>query len=407
MLKPLPIVLAIVGLGLSWTAADPGDYWDRQRRGANLFNRHETARRLTAARALGLDFVRIAPDKWSAARRDFLIGNADGYQGIPAADRAELRRVLNEADRAGIKVVLTMLSLPGARWRQNNDSRDDGRLWQERDFQTDAIRFWKELAAGIGRHPAVVGYDLLNEPHPARTLAGLEDVASPEYARWWRSARGTPADLNRFYRRIVAAIREVDRSTPILLESSAYADAAAMGLLEPLDDPHVLYSFHFYEPWSYTTRRVNKGRYAYPDRMPRGWNAGTERWPRNRIPGMFDPVARWAAANGVPANRIVLGEFGCSRRVEGVAAYLSDVIDAANARGWHWAFYSFREDTWSDMDYELGTAVLPWRVTEQIQSGARSRDGLSGNPLFSMLRRKIQAPLTSGGRKEGSPPDIR
>ena len=57
-----------------------------------------------------------APDKWQGAGRDFLLGDADAYEGIPPADLAELRRVLDDAHAADLRVVLTTLSLPGARY---------------------------------------------------------------------------------------------------------------------------------------------------------------------------------------------------------------------------------------------------------------------------------------------------
>ena len=367
-----------------------GEFWREPRVGANLFNRQESAARIHAAAELGVDFVRLAPDKWRGAGRDFLIGDADGYTGIPPSDLSELARVLDAASTSGVRVVLTMLSLPGARWRQANGGSDDGRLWNAPAFQHQAVAFWTDLVKAVAGHPAIVGYDLLNEPHPARTLAGLE-VGDPAYGHWWEQARGTPADLNQFYRRAVAAIRAVDPRTPILIESAGYAAVGALDLLEPVDDPAVLYSFHFYEPWTYTARRVNKGRYTYPDRMPAGSATHTERWERTRIAERLAPAVRWASRHGLPPGRLVLGELGCSRQVQGVTEYLADVIDAADANGWHWAFYAFREDTWSDMDYELGPAPVPWSVLEPIQAGTRSRAPFRENPIFQMLVSKIGA----------------
>jgi len=302
--------------------------------------------------------VRIAPDKWAGAGRDFLLGDADHFDGIPARDLERLRAVLADADAAGLRVVLTLLSLPGARWRQHANGEDDGRLWQDETYRSQAIAFGSELAASLRDQRAVVGYDILNEPHPARALAGLDDPEAAEYERWWADAVDTSADLNAFYADVVAAIRSVDAATPIVLEAPAHAARAGMRYLRPVEDERVLYSFHFYEPWLYTTRRVNRDRYRYPERMPVGWHAGVEPWPRDRIAERMQVVADWAAEHDVPATRIFVGEFGVSRSVTGAAEYLADVIDAAEARTWHWAFYSWREDTWSEMDYEGGPPAV-------------------------------------------------
>ena len=77
---------------------------------------------------------------------------------IPPADLALLVSMLDEADRQGVAVVLTMLSLPGARWRQLNGSRDDGRLWRDLRYREQSCLFWRDLAAALKGHPAIVGF---------------------------------------------------------------------------------------------------------------------------------------------------------------------------------------------------------------------------------------------------------
>jgi len=51
-----------------------------------------------------------------------------------------------------------------------------------------------------------------------------------------------------------------------------------------------------------------------------------------------------------------VGEVGVFRINDGAEAYLRDITQLLNSKKWHWAFYSFREDTWAGMDYELGTS---------------------------------------------------
>ena len=48
---------------------------------------------------------------------------------------------------------------------------------------------------------------------------------------------------------------------------------------------------------------------------------------------------------------------------------LTDVLDAIEHHGWHWAFYSCREDTRDAMDYELGTAPLPPGYWSAVEAG--------------------------------------
>lgn len=342
-----------VWLALPCVAQAQEDYWDERRRGANLFNEIETEQRLADATAAGIEFVRLAPDKWPGAGRDFLIGDADAYAGLVQADLDHLVLVLDAAERQGVRVVLTMLSLPGARWSQLNDGTDDPRLWQSDRYQEQAIRFWHDLALALRDHPAIAGYNPLNEPHPLRALGGDAEPGSATYDAWFEEARGTPADINRFNRAMVSAIRQADPDTAILLDAGSYADYQALPYLEPVDAPNVLYSVHVYDPWRYTALRANQGRFSYPDRMPVGWTDETETWADGTLSQRFETVSGWAREHGLPPTAIMVSEFGVSRLVPGAAAYMDDMVSAVEDGGWHWAFYAFREDSWDEMDYEL------------------------------------------------------
>jgi hypothetical protein len=290
-----------------------------------------------------------------------------------------LEEVLGWARAEGMPVVMGMLNLPGCRWVQQNGGRQDYRLWNEERYQKQAAAFWRELASRLKDHPAVVAYNPLNEPHPARE-AGYDGPEDPGFASWMKAHRETTADLDLFYERIVRAIREVDPRTPILVEGYGHGSVGGLTALAPVDDPAILYSFHFYDPWQYTARKANRDRYAYPDRMPAHWDGPGEKWERARLARMMDPVAEWAKTHGIPASRIVAAEFGCDRGAPGAREYLEDVVTTLNERGWHWAFYSFREDAWDRMDYELGTG------------GPRRPD----NPLWRVLRDGLRAARPGG-----------
>ena len=359
-------VLAVVALAASNPGSAPRiDFWNVQRRGANLFDQVERQERLAAAHAAGMSFVRLAPNKWlngrpDRERGDFLLGPRDAFTGIPPRDLARLRDVLDQADAAGLKVVLTMLSLPGGRWRQHNGGVEERRIWTSFEAQRQAIAFWTRLARALKGHPAVAGLNIRNEPSPERVPPGLADWYTGDYAAWYARAKDTPADLNLFYRKVVAGIREVDPDVPIILDSGFYATPWAFTVLEPVADDKVLYSFHMYEPYAYTSPK-NTGALRYPGPIPTGEtdDAPTVDWDRDEVERFLAPVAEWQRRYDVPATRILAGEFGVVRTHPGAEAYLGDVLSVLNAHGWHWAFYGFREDGWAAMDYELGTGRPP------------------------------------------------
>lgn len=356
-------------------------WWSKQRRGANCQNQSVEPAYWQAAAEAGIEFVRLAPDGWAAQRRDFLIGDADRFETLLSEDLAALRRALDDADAAGVKVVLTLFSLPGARWSQLDDSRDDYRLWNDQAFRDQALSLWTQLAGELKGHPAIVAYNPLNEPHPERE----HGISQAGYARWHAEVEGTLADVNRFNGEVVQAIRAADPRTPILLDGGQYASTEGLRWLQPVDDTAVLYAFHVYEPWDYVTFRVNEGRYRYPDRMPDGWTVGSR---REALAG----VAAWAGQHRIDRRRIIASEFGCDRRVEGAAAYLDDLLTDLESFDWHWAFYAFRGDgSWGGLDYELGTAPFSAEYWTAVEGGADPEElkQRGPNPLWQVLAERL------------------
>ena len=390
----LAIALTVLLLGVSsFGAAVPNEklaFWDQQRRGANGGGGSDPREWFGAAAEVGVEYVRLSPANWSGVGRDFLLGDADRFRGIPASDLRRLIETLDIADGRGIKIVLTMFSLPGARWRQHNDNQFDDRLWKREEFQVQAVAFWKELAGHLRDHPAVVGYNPLNEPHPGRT-AGFEGDSGESFSRWLDEHRGGSADLKRFNARIVDAIRSVDLETPIILEGWFHASATGLGRLEPVEDPAVLYAFHFYDPWIVTTYRINNGRFRYPGKMPASDSGELVVWTPGHLADRLRPVVEWSRRFEIPPARVMVAEFGCDRRVPGAREYLADLIAQINARQWHWAFYSFRDSDWDGLDYELGTEKLDGKYWQGREEGVDHERLIErhDNPLWEVLKREF------------------
>ena len=370
------------------TAQNADDFWSQTRRGANSFNLVETPQHIAAAHDFGAGFVRMAVGKWKGSGRDFLAGYLDDYQGLQPADVQHLRTLLDAAAEADTPVVLTLLDLPGLRWKQNNGDKVDGRLWEDDHWHEVAARYWADIARAFRGHPGLAGYNLINEPAPELGQGLDETAASPaERDAWCQKVKGRPRDLDALYRRLVTAVRAEDPTTPILLDLGYYAQPSAARCLTALDDPHVLYAVHMYEPYGYTTWRWNQGRLTYPGPLDYGGRAET--WDAARVARHLQPVLDWADTQGLARNRLMLGEFGCDRKVPGCAAYLHDVITAAEAARIHWAFYSFREDVWDSMDYELVDGPTPAGFYAQPQRALPRPP----NPMSDVLRRGMRGEL--------------
>ncbi|MEI2298415.1 glycoside hydrolase family 5 protein [Ensifer sp. MJa1] len=374
------------------TAADLITFWDTPQHGGNSFNRLPPDEAYFEALAgYGATWVRLSYDKWKPAKRDYLIGDADQYEGIPAADLKTLKATLDRADKAGLKVVIAPLSLPGMRWAQNNGNKFDGRLWRDKVWWGQAASFWRDLARELKDHPAVAAYNIVNEPAPEKNN-GLAEHADPATMRaWYETKTGSASDLKAFYETVIAAIREVDPATPIMADAGWYAAADAFSYWPSgLADQKVLYSFHMYEPYAATSAPNMKRDkpYAYPGKVPFG--EGEETWDRARVESYLSAPVQWAKDKGVPPNRLVAGEFGCMRLWSGCKTYLEDVLTALDKDDLHWAFYSFREDAWDGMDYELGSKKVGWKYWQQMEANERDTTPRKATPEFAPISKRLQ-----------------
>ncbi len=188
--------------------------------------------------------------------------------------------------------------------------------------------------------------------------------------------------LYSLYSRIITHIRLVDKDTPILLDSSAYADPQTFALLRPQKNQNILYSFHMYEPFEYTNHKINKGQYRYP-----GIIHGKP-WSQKELREYMSAVIRFQKTHNIPSHQITVGEFGGHRLSPGLKKYFEDLIAIFHQEGWHFAFYAFREDTWDGMDYELGNQKLPWRYWQAVERGEKpALNRQSTYPAFSSIHK--------------------
>lgn len=373
-------------------AADLISFWDTPRHGANCFNESPPDQAyFRALRGHGATWVRVAFSKWksSSGQRDFLFGSLDDYRALVPEDLATLRRVLDHAHAAGLKVVLTPLELPGARWVQLNNGQFDDRLWSDARFASQAAAFWHDLAAVLADHPAIAAYNLINEPVPERR-GGLPEHSSADAMKsWYAKARGTPRDLPALYEKIILALRQSDARTPIMLDAGFYAAADAFAYWPAaLKDERLLYAYHMYEPWSVTSAPNMK--LKNPKRYPGPASFGDVdvQWDARRVAAYLQKPVDWARAHGVPVSRMVAAEFGCMRRWPDCPRYLEDVLTALEQDGVHWAFYSFRE-AWDGMDYELGDQKLPWQYWQALEKGESFELKRGPNHVFEPIQRRL------------------
>lgn len=109
------------------------------------------------------------------------------------------------------------------------DGYGDADLHCTGPIQTEFVEMWGYLASRLGGHPAVIGYDILNEPWPGTTPPGVFEQTQ----------------LMPMYQRVAAAIREYDQKTPIFFEPVAIYTNSIPTMGEA-PDPNAVFAPHIY-----------------------------------------------------------------------------------------------------------------------------------------------------------------
>ncbi|MEI5103778.1 cellulase family glycosylhydrolase [Streptomyces sp. PmtG] len=181
-------------------------------------------------------------------------------------------------------------------------------LYEDPDLRAAQARAWRLLADRFGTHPALLGYDLINEP--MGELRAGEDLAGA--ARRIEATQITP-----MYRRLAKAIRTQDRRSWLFVEPTPIVGEGVPTGLGRIDDERVLYAPHFY----------NTAMEAGADYDPAvGW---IERYER--------AVTAYPRAHQVP---VVVGEWGpLNSQLPHMRRFYDDALASLNRYSSGWAGY--------------------------------------------------------------------
>ena len=174
-----------------------------------------------------------------------------------------LDRAIRSLAAHGVRSIVDLHALPGSQnqhWHSDNETHR-ALFWDHPHFQDRVVHVWRAIAEHYRGDPAVAGYNLLNEP-----------------------ADETRAVVGPFYRRLVAAIREVDPDHTVFLDGNSYAT-----------------EFDFFDE-----DRFDNAVYTLHDYVPAGLGRSPH-YSAEEAREKFLQRSAYARATGTP---ILVGEFG-------------------------------------------------------------------------------------------------
>ncbi len=133
-------------------------------------------------------------------------------------------RLMKLSRKYEIYLLPDLHTVPGG---QNPDWHSDNQtgypqFWYYKVLRDQIVSLWKAIASRYKNEPYLLGYDLLNEPF----LIPHDD------------------QIDRFYKEVIAAIRQVDTNHILFLEGDFFA--MDFSCIHSIDDEQTALSFHFY-----------------------------------------------------------------------------------------------------------------------------------------------------------------
>jgi aryl-phospho-beta-D-glucosidase BglC (GH1 family) len=226
-----------------------------------------------------------------------------------------LEKALNLAEKSGLKIILDLHAAPGA---QNHDwhGDSDGRalLWEKQDNRKRTYALWTMIADSFKDHPALLGYDVLNEAVIEKGKVGM---------------------LADFYKNCINVIRSSDKEHEIFLEGNTWAQQ--VDFLKPLLDDGITVSVHTYEPIYYTFNFTPF--FKYPGTINEGFATG--RWNKERLYKYLKPYRDFSKKHNT---KIYVGEFGINWRggFWGEEKWLDDILSVFDDFGFGYTYWTYK-----------------------------------------------------------------
>jgi hypothetical protein len=305
---------------------------------------------LTDAKSWGADVIRLQMDPASYANS---LGQSF-WSAWPAYVNSVVQTVQG-AQAAGLKVVVDLHKWPFT------DGLTDDQNWRRPELNETMCRVWRDLANALLPYNSTVwGFDLFNEPNDS-----TQQPLPPR--QWW------PLAAN-----IITTIRSVNPTVWLIYEPGPGYMWSGFSCLKPLPDTRIIYSAHFYDPLAFTHQGVNGSATGinYPGTINGAY------WDATKLPDVIAPATTFQNTWNVP---IYAGEFSAVRwspSPDG-SAYLRDVINLLETRGWSWCYHAFRE--WNGWDLEMDNTYwqtgmpLPTPVSYTTDRAAMVKAGFKKN----------------------------
>jgi len=209
---------------------------------------------------------------------------------------AILEEAVRNFTRSGLILILDLHECPGHDF--HDGVKEEQAFFTDINKRTAAKKVWTQLCQRFGNDPLIY-LEILNEP------------VAPDDQLW-----------NTILKEMVDHIRQYAEKSSLVAGSNSWNSPATFAQLKPLDDPNILYSFHFYSPLLFTHQKapwVDDPHIEESREYPGDYNIKKETlsdnrleiekgiWNKERITRELEPVLRFRDRYDL---QVACNEFG-------------------------------------------------------------------------------------------------
>ncbi|MCK0127430.1 glycoside hydrolase family 5 protein [Erythrobacter sp. F6033] len=265
--------------------------------------------------AVGFETIRL-PVRWSNK------ASATPPYTIDAAWMQRVEDVVGQARAAGLRVIL-------------NDHHYDA-IFENPDAEKERFAaIWKQVAERFQGADDMVWFELLNEPHNQITDANLLSILEPA----------------------LAEVRATNPTRPVVVGGQNYSGINSLATLPLPNDPYLIATFHFYDPFPFT----HQGAPWVTPVQPVGATYGSAA-DQQELEGAVQKARDFMTSTGRP---VFLGEYGAydpipmDQRVSYYSA-VSTAFRGADVDGCIWGYtnsFAFRDQNTGVWHQQLLDAI--------------------------------------------------
>lgn len=246
---------------------------------------------------LGFSHIRV-PVRWETAERSM----SDPPYTIYPLFLERIKQVIDTALKYRLHVIINM---------HHHDLLFDDPDGQKERF----ISQWEQIADYFRDYPDSLIFEVLNEPH----------------------SNLTPEKWNLFFAEALERIRVTNPGRIVLIGTAEWGGISGIRHLELPDDPNLILSVHYYNPFQFTHQGA-------------GWVSGADAWlgtgwydteaERETIENEFRSAIEFSKENHIPVH---VGEFGAYSRadMDSRVRWTTFVSRYIEQLGFSWAYWEF------------------------------------------------------------------